>query len=79
MNAASSLDALEVSANELLRVARRLDDENTSLRRDIKKLADQLGDALDEVYALRRQVADRDQMIAELQGIAERAHTGGSR
>jgi chromosome segregation ATPase len=41
--------------------------ENEELRVDVKRLAQSEGDLLDEVHALRRELADRDVLIATLQ------------
>lgn len=48
------------------RLERLLRDEQA----DTKRLGDQLGDAMDEIYNLREQVKVKDQLIVELQAMA---------
>lgn len=55
-----------------------LEQEVDRLRKAEKKVGDQYLDALDEVYALREQLKERDEMIAELQAMVSRAHDGGA-
>ncbi len=50
-----------------------LEKEVERLRAAEKKVGEQYLDALDEVHALREQLKERDEMIAELQGMLSRA------
>ena len=50
----TTMDKLEASARLLCETAEKIQTENVRLERENKKLADQLQDALDEVFRLQR-------------------------
>lgn len=52
----ASLDSLEASARLLIASVEKLKADHDRLERENKKLTDQLGDALDEVFRLQREL-----------------------
>jgi hypothetical protein len=72
----TTLDVLERDAKRLIELAGSIVGENAKLERDFKKVSDQLNDALDEIYALKVTIRERDEIIAELQQISTSRRTG---
>lgn len=54
--------ALETNAQQFLKLARSVLDENTALYRENRKLSDQLADSNDAVHELRARVAELESM-----------------
>lgn len=54
--------ALETNAQQFLKLARSVLDENTALYRENRKLTDQLNDACDAIAELRFRVAELESM-----------------
>lgn len=63
-------DRLDHDLSCLVKAAREIVAENDELRALSRKLGDQLDDAMDEVYALKVTIRERDEIIAELQSMS---------
>lgn len=65
-------EVIDEHSNALREVARRLLASNDSLRKEVFKVQQQLGDALDEVHALKTKIREKDQIIDEMQVVRAR-------
>lgn len=72
----ATLNALEDGTRKLIDLMDEVAKENAKLHAEVRKLGNQLGDALDEVYSLKVTIRERDEMIAELQQIQAMRRSG---
>lgn len=72
----ATLDRLEADARKLVTLASDVVSENAQLDAQVRKVSAQLDDAMDEIYALKVTIRERDELIAELQQINTSRRTG---
>lgn len=69
-------EQLEAELAKVAKVAAVIVAESERVSRDRKKVADQLDDAMDEIYRLKIACREKDEIIAELQQVNTGLRTG---